>query len=284
MKTVLITGGYGALGKAVIRKMNELNDFHIFVASRKSRNTKISIPCDIRDESQLVAAIKHSKPDIILHLAASISNDFEESYVINVQPTKHILDFIQLSSLKTRVVVIGSAAEYGTIHPHENPIREDHALRPVSTYGVSKAWQTQLMGLYASQGADVLCARVFNLYGPGISNQLFAGRLESQIKEVLDGKRDVIEVGDLSAIRDYLSTEKAAEQLLKIMSRGETGEVYHIASGAPCIMRHFAHNKLKKHGLDLSILKELQGFSNRKGYDVPVIFADITRTKELYID
>lgn len=284
MKNVLITGASGAFGRAVIAELEQNYKYPVFTTGRRSSPvSNAHFVCDIRDKSQIEEVIKHSNPDVILHLAASISSDFEESYAINVQSTKNILDFVQLKSLKTRVILIGSAAEYGIIHPHENPIREDHVLAPVSVYGISKAWQTQLMGLYTSQGVDALCARVFNLYGPGISNQLFAGCFANQIADVLSGAKNTIEVGSLSAVRDYISTTDAAKQLLAIMSYGKSGATYHVASGVPCVMRDFANTQLEKNGLSSDILKESPIFFNRKGYDVPVIFADIASTSGLQL-
>lgn len=281
MKNVLITGASGALGRAVVSRLEELCKYQVFVASRHCLDRKTNIICDILDKNQIIAAIDQSQPDIILHLAATLSNDLDEAYAVNVEPARHILDMIQSKSLKTRVLLIGSAAEYGIVKPSENPISEDHVLAPISAYGISKAWQTQLMSKYAMGGVDVLCARVFNLYGEGISAQLFPGNLAKQINEVLNERRDAIEVGDLSAIRDYISTEDAAEKLLAILLGGQTGKIYNVGSGTPIRMREFAINQLKKYGLNSSILKEVSYTSEKKGTEVPVIFADMRNTNHL---
>jgi GDP-4-dehydro-6-deoxy-D-mannose reductase len=56
----------------------------------------------------------------------------------------------------------GSAAEYGIVEPSRTPSRS-HVLRPVSPYGVTKAYQTLIAGFYAHQhGVDVVVARLFN--------------------------------------------------------------------------------------------------------------------------
>jgi GDP-4-dehydro-6-deoxy-D-mannose reductase len=188
---------------------------------------------------------------------------------------------VKQKSLKTRVVIIGSAAEYGVVNIAENPIRESRLLAPVSVYGLSKSWQSQLIGLYRSAGLDVLGARVFNLYGCGISDLLFAGRVQNQIRDVLDGKKESIEVGQLTAVRDYISTEDAAIQLLAIIQRGLPGEIYHVASGVPVTMQEILQRQLTAVGLSFSIVKESAQFSNRSGYDVPMIYADISKTLEI---
>jgi GDP-4-dehydro-6-deoxy-D-mannose reductase len=110
---------------------------------------------------------------------------------------------------------------------------------------------------------------------------LFAGRLRNQIAEVLEGKRAVIEVGPLTAVRDYLSTDEAAVQLLAIEAHGARGEIYHVASGVPITMRELLIRHLEASGLDLSIVQESVSFSTHSGYDVPAIYADINKTIKL---
>jgi nucleoside-diphosphate-sugar epimerase len=167
------------------------------------------------------------------------------------------------------------------VHPDENPVREDRVLRPVSVYGMTKAWQTQLAGLYAARGVDVAVARVFNLEGPGMSERLFVGRLQKQIQEVLAGSRQVIELGPLDATRDYLSTAEAAEQLLAIAAYAPAGSIHHVASGVPVTMRALMERMLAASGLDAGIVRENRELSNRSGYDVPAIYADVGATMAL---
>ena len=63
---------------------------------------------------------------------------------MNTQGVRHLLDALEEEKLRSRVVVMGSAAEYGVTAPEENPLSEDRILRPVSIYGLTKAFQTQL--------------------------------------------------------------------------------------------------------------------------------------------
>ena len=283
MKKVLITGAAGAFGKVVVAHLNSLGGFHITLLVRHSI---VGLPgeivqCDLRCSEQLTTTLQSVNPDLILHLAATFTGSFEEIFRINVEPARHILEWVEHNSLKTRVVMIGSAAEYGVVKPEENPISEDHALFPVSIYGVSKAWQTQLLGLYAGRGVDVLCARIFNLCGHGVSKKLFAGRLQWLIQEISTGRKNVIEIGSLSAIRDYVLMDEAARQLVNISNYGDAGEVYHVGSGIPISMDEFLQIQLQSHGLDQSIVRVSPEFSNRHGYDVPMIFANMEKTKAL---
>ena len=135
--------------------------------------------------------------------------------------------------------------------------------------------------MYAHRGLDVVVARIFNLWGAGLSSQLFAGRVDQQVRDVLAGKQARISVGSLSAIRDYISLAQAAEQIAAIAERGKSGQVYHVASGHPVSMRDLLIKRLTMDGLDYQIVDESQSNSSRVGYDVPAIYADISKTTAL---
>ena len=280
MKTVIVTGAAGALGQAVIARLQGYCSYRVVATSRRDGGVN-GIRLDVRDRDRLESTIDSVKPDIVLHLAATFANDFDEAYSVNVAATKHLLDIVEQSARRTRVLVVGSAAEYGVVRSEENPIREDRILTPVSVYGLTKAWQTQLAGLYATRGVDVVVARIFNLAGPGLSERLFIGRLQKQIEEVLAGQKSAIELGPLSAIRDYVSTSEAADQILAIATRADAGRVYHVASGIPVTMRAILARYLTSNGLEASIVREEAGLSNRSGYDVPLIYADVSSTSQL---
>lgn len=281
MTKVLVTGATGALGRALISGLKP-KDYEIFATGTKeNKNVDSDISfsvCDLRNNDQLKHLYNNVQPDLIFHLAATFTPDLSEAYMINVAASKQILE---LAQDKARVVLIGSAAEYGMVKPEENPINEDHVLAPFTAYGISKAWQTQLLGFYQHQGVDVVCARIFNLHGPHMSSRLFAGVIQAQIDLIKRGKQQFIEVGDLSATRDYLSTEQAVKQLLLIAKHAMTGNIYHVASGIPTTMREFLSMQLKAHSLDDSMIRISQSCLSPKGPGVPMIFADMTKTNRL---
>ncbi len=279
MKTVLVTGATGALGQAVTEYLNKKEKYEIVSTSRNGENTDFQL--DITDKDQLSKIIDQVKPKFILQLAATFTHDFEDAYAVNVEANRQLLEIVQRSKIDTRVVLIGSAAEYGVVQPEENPISEDHSLNPVSVYGLTKAWQSQLAGFYAKRGVDVVVARVFNLKGENLSDKLFIGRLQNQIDQVLSGDKSIIELGPLSATRDYISVESAVQQIFSIAEFGESGHVYHVASGEPVVMRELLTHYLEKYNLDPSVVHESAEKSNRTGYDVPVIYADIRKTLRL---
>ena len=280
MKKVFITGAAGALGRAVTAYLRGLDQYNVTPTDFCDMGDG-GFQLDVCSHDKLAHAVSSIKPDWVLHLAATFSNDFNEAYAVNVEASRHLLDAVQKLGFPVRVLLVGSAAEYGAVQPNENPIREERVLNPVSIYGLTKAWQTQLAGLYANRGVDVVVARVFNLDGPGLSKHLFVGSLQKQIAELLAGRKPFIELGPLSAVRDYLTTMEAAEQILAIATHAKSGGVYHVASGIPVTMRDMLVRYLAKYGLNISVVHEAAELSNRSGYDVPAIYADVTRTMSL---
>ena len=279
MTTVLVTGATGALGRAVIAHLRHDHSVRVVAISRTGTGTELFV--DMRDPTQLAAAMTQTKPDIIFHLAALFAGEYHEMLAVNVEAARQMLELVAQHSPRTRVVLMGSAAEYGVIAPDENPIQENRPLAPVSLYGLTKAWQTQLAGYYAHRNVQVMVARVFNLDGPGLSDRLFIGRIQRQIAAVLAGEKTTIDIGPLSATRDYLSTDEAAAQIMAIALHGEAGGVYNVASGIPVTMREVLGRYLAAHGLNMDIVQEKIELTNRVGYDVPVIYADVLRITQL---
>ena len=78
-----------------------------------------------------------------------------------------------------------------------------------------------------------------------------------------------------------MPTDDASDQILAIAEHGKSGRVYHVASGKPIKMSDILMRYLSIHKLDVSIVHESAGLSNRTGYDVPEIYADITSTLNL---
>ena len=175
----------------------------------------------IRDRTK--SLIARLRPQLIFHLAGNYVDTHDLDYSINSLGAKHIIGALIEEDINTRVILIGSAAEYGIVSPNENPIKENRALYPVTVYGLSKAFQTQL-GIYFAQNSniEILIARMFNLQAPGLSEQLFIGRMEKQITAFLRGEIKEIVAGNLDSQRDYISVDKAIEQLKEILPNNFT--------------------------------------------------------------
>ena len=280
--SVLVTGASGSFGRVVCAQLEAAGGGTVWRVDRPPGGEGRYRSCDLTREEEVRRLLREVHPSLIFHLAGTFSNTFDQDLAVNALSAKHLLDAIAEEKITSRVVLVGSAAEYGLVSPDENPIREDRVLRPVSVYGVTKSFQTQLACYYAhARQADVVVARLFNLLAPGISERLFVGRVQHQIALLLRGETRQIAVGNLEAQRDYVDVESAAAQLRLIAARGCAGEVYHVASGVPVTMRALLERMLTEAGLDFSVVSVNREIGGRTGYDVPVIYADMTKTNTL---
>lgn len=280
MKRALVTGAGGALGRVLAERIGSARNWSVVATSRQSAAPGLE-PLDVNCAESVARAISRTQPDVIFHLAASFSQDFDEAYASNVQGARNLLGGIAATRSQCRLVLMGSAAEYGHVPAQDNPITERQLLRPMTVYGLTKAWQTQLGLLHATQGADVVVARLFNLRANGVSDRLFVGRVQRQIAAVLAGSCSSIEVGSLEAIRDYVCAAEAVEQILAIADCGTAGKAYNVGSGNPVRMRDLLSAMLAEHGLDMTIVKENSPTSSHRGYDVPIAYADMTATRQV---
>lgn len=283
--TILITGSTGGFGRLFSDWAERNMAEEVMLSGRAALSRARYVPCNLERPEEIRALIAQVRPRLVFHFAGSFANDYERDYAVNTYSAKCIFDTLLAERLSTRVVLFGSAAEYGVVAPEENPIRESHVLRPVSIYGMTKAYQTQMAYYYAhNHNIDVVVARVFNLRVPGLSERLFFGRVERMIEQVQRGEIDVIELGSLESVRDYVAGDEAIRQVNLIAERGRPGEVYHVGSGQPLRMRDLLDQMLSEAGLDWSAVRTRKGDGSRIGYDVPAIFADMSRACALSED
>lgn len=277
-----MTGAQGALGESLVARLSLIPDTVVLGTTRHpERVVSGTILCDLQKKISINEVLSNFKPTCIFHLAASFSHDIETCLDLNVQVPLEILRCVQRLSETCRVVLIGSAAEYGLVKPEENPVTESYPLRPISAYGFSKASQSHLVGLFHSMGVDVVCARIFNLWGARMSERLFIGRIQRQVEEIQSGIRTSIEIGPLDAYRDYISVEEACSLLHKIATHGASGNIYNVATGEPVQMRVLLERILVEQGISMECVIEERNLSNRPGVDVPMIYADMSKTRQL---
>jgi nucleoside-diphosphate-sugar epimerase len=214
-------------------------------------------------------------------LAGSYSNEYDVDYRVNVLTTKNLIDNCLRLNLKYRILLIGSSAEYGLVSEKDNPVNEDHLLRPVSIYSLTKVYQTHLMNFYYNtHKVDVVMAITFNLMGKGISNKLFIGHFYEQIDKYKKGCISKIVLGNLQHKRDYISIEEIVKDYERIIDLGKAWEIYNVGLGKSIRILELLEEILKNAGLDIGIVEEkVQNTPNK--FDVPNIFADIEKLKQL---
>ena len=152
-----------------------------------------AIEADLTEPARVRAAVAEARPERVIHLAAHSSvhaswSDPAACFATNVLGLGHLLDALREASLSPRVLVVGSADEYGAVGPQDLPLREDTPPRPRSPYAASKVAQGYLARRYARTfGMDVVCTRTFPHTGPGRGEVFAESSFARQVAEIEAG-------------------------------------------------------------------------------------------------
>jgi len=279
----IVTGAFGFSGRYLTQSISD----EVICVSRSNKNTdsykNYAVNCDLLNKTAVNNLIKQYQPKAIYHLAGSFTQNFENDYKSNVMTTKNILDAMVELSPKSRILLIGSAAEYGILKFEDCPIKENAQLRPCNPYGLTKIYQKFLMDYYINQySLDIVMARPFNIYGKGASPLLFIGNLYKQISLYKSGDISSISLGNIENKRDYIFIEDAIKHYIKIMQYGISGEIYNVASGKATLTKDLLKTILDQEGLNISIIEP--NTRSIQANDSSVIFADISKLQRLYDD
>lgn len=212
MKSVLITGAAGFIGRHVAREY-ACKGWHVIGIGRGDwpdwHNYGLSSWHEA--EVSLASLLEFAaKPDVVIHCAggASVAFSVEQPAVdfdLTVRTTLTVLEFIRLHSPSSRLVYTSSAAVYGQVETL--PISEDLPLSPVSPYGSHKQMAEILCQLYSRQyGLSAAIVRMFSIYGPGLRKQLLWDACRKNVRGEFvfcgTGKeiRDWLHVGDVARL------------------------------------------------------------------------------------
>lgn len=277
-KTILITGSNGFIGDRLTAILSDtFPEVTIKGVDRFScSNRPETYIVNLLEPEPTFRIIEQIRPDYIFHLAGVIyTRDWEELYLGNVKTTLNILEGIKKAGIPCRIVIPGSAAEYGRVAVADLPLNEKQIPNPIVPYGVSKVWQTTVAKYYASVGIDVVIGRMFNVIGPGAPEGLSVGAFTSQLGKIKRGELlPKICVGNLEPKRDFIDIVDACRGLVSVAERGRRGEVYNICSGNSISMREILHMMIGCTGLKISVCIDP---SRLKTDDIADIFGDNTK-------
>lgn len=189
---------------------------------------------DIADAGSLQRLLSAFPPDIVFHLSSPPpSAPLEELRRVNVAGTRALLASLSLLDPQPRVLVAGSAAEYGLGRAGGGAVGEEIPPRPRSPYGISKAEQTFACLEEARRtGLPVIVFRPFNIIGPGMPEHLAFGSFARQIARAeRDPVAGVMRVGRLDGVRDFVDARDVAAALLLLAESGRPGEIYNVCTG-----------------------------------------------------
>jgi GDP-4-dehydro-6-deoxy-D-mannose reductase len=224
---VFVTGARGFVGGHLVPRLLE-GGFEVTATDRE---------LDVCDRSAVEAKLKQVSPEAIVHLAAQSSvaastGDPERTHRINTGGALSVLEGAMRCGSRPRVLLIGSADQYGRAAPGSPPFTEDSPLAPASAYASSKAEAEQLGTSFAEAGLEVVRVRAFSHTGPGQSDAFALSSFARQIAEIEAGRRArVLRVGNLDSVRDYLDVDDVVEAYLRLLDPTVGADIYNVASG-----------------------------------------------------
>jgi GDP-4-dehydro-6-deoxy-D-mannose reductase len=225
-----VTGARGFVGPHLIAHLEASGDA---VTGLDRRGPE---PFDVTDADAVRGALQRVQPDVVYHLAAlsHVGDSWQAptlAFRVNAEGTLNVLR--ACIDLKVpRVVVVGSAEEYGRVDPTDLPLAENAALRPVTPYGASKV-AAEFLALQAFLGDELGTIRVrpFGHTGPGQEPRFVVPALAARIAHAEAAGEPEIAVGSLEAIRDLTDVRDMVRAYRLLAEHGEPGEVYNACSG-----------------------------------------------------
>ena len=253
MKT-LITGDTGFVGQHVMAAWPDATGLMAWGIAKNG------LDVSILDKEMLCAALEDCKPDAVLHLAAqsfvpeSLARP-EHTKEVNLLGTLCLLESLEATGFKGRMIQVGSADAYGLVSTHLMPIDESCALKPLNPYATSKADAEALCSQWSKEKSfDVIMARPFNHIGPGQSPQFALSGFAMQIAELSLGKRPpILTVGNLKATRDFTDVQDVVHAYQLLIEKGRSGESYNICSGQEHSLQSLVQRLLELSGLQVNL-------------------------------
>lgn len=241
---IIVTGGAGFIGSAIVWRLNQLGETDILVVDRldssdKWKNLAPLKFADYLDADDYIAnPDKFNRTEKILHLGAcSATTERDANFMMrnNYEYTKKLAEFS--ASRDIRFIYASSAATYGD---DENGMEDGtanlHKLRPLNVYGYSK----HLFDIYASQNGlfdKIVGLKYFNVFGPNENHKddmrSLVNKAFSQIQQT--GKLQLFKSAnpnyqDGEFGRDFVYVKDVVDMTLHFLETDESG-LFNVGSG-----------------------------------------------------
>ena len=236
-KKVMITGGAGFLGQPVAALLKKRGVRQPFIVRRKEY--------DLRQQTAVRRLFKDHKPDVLLHLAASVGGIganrenpgkyFYENMVMGV----FLLEQARLSGIE-KFLTVGTICAYPKFTPvpfKEKNLWEGYPEETNAPYGIAKkALLVQSQAYRQQYGINAVYVLPVNLYGPGDNFSPASSHvIPALIKKCVDaqeaGDKEIVVWGTGEATREFLYVEDAARGIVLAAEKYNKPDPVNLGSG-----------------------------------------------------
>lgn len=252
-ETVLISGGAGFIGSAVVRRLirdtnsTVLNVDKLTYAGNLESLAEVGdhrrhhfVQCDIGDRIRIRELLADHEPSAVVHLAAESHVDRSIDSPAPFMQT-NVLGTFSLLEEALRYwegLSAGRKEEFRFLHVSTDEVfgslddsglfSEESPYRPRSPYSASKAGADHLArAWFHTYGLPVIVTSSSNNYGPYQYPEKF---IPLMILNAFEGKPLPV-YGEGKNVRDWLFVEDHVDALLAVLERGQAGETYNIGGG-----------------------------------------------------
>jgi GDP-L-fucose synthase len=260
--TILVAGGSGLVGSAIVRELKRLNQDVVGTSSKD---------IDLLDRNKTFEFIKNLKPSAIIDSAAKVggiggNNSYPVEFLSqNLQIQSNLMDAAHAAKV-SKFVFLGSSC----IYPRDcaQPIREEYLLtgeleQTNSAYAVAKIAGIELIKSYRKEyGYKWISVMPTNMYGPNDNFDLENGHvLPVLIRKFIEAKRSetsqVTLWGSGSSLREFLHVDDFAKAVLLCMEKYDNSQQVNIGSGHEVSIKELAAKISKAVGFNGEIIWDL---------------------------
>lgn len=229
----LITGAGGFVGKHLKDELLA-NGYEVITMDIRG---DADFVLDLMDAKLVQEHFSQNQYDSIVHLAgfSSVGRSWQmpkRTLELNAFPTLHMMDAIAESGPTTRLLIIGSAEQYGAIKTDKIYIDEAEPMHPKNPYAISKCTQESIaLAIATSKKLDVVFTRSFNHIGTGQEKGFVISDFASAVATIMNGGEPIMYVGNTQACRDFTDVRDVVRAYRLLLEKGKSGEQYNVGSG-----------------------------------------------------
>jgi GDP-4-dehydro-6-deoxy-D-mannose reductase len=220
---IVLFGSGGFLGSAVCRELLKAGN-ELFDGLSPVDGARVNL----LDQQEIEEYLELCQPEVIISCAGVVGGG---EYSQNIVFTRNIIEASAATKLKLRrVIITGSAAEYGTVE--SLPVDEEVQLNAATPYGLSKIEEEKTaLKLGANYKIPILIIRLFNPIGVGMASKFLLPSLKGQINKIILGQQDAITMSRLDSERDYVDVKDVAIAYRMLCEGVAKHNVYNVGSG-----------------------------------------------------